>query len=786
MFTDMVGYSALAREDEGLARELVDDQRIIIRDALKLHEGRELQTTGDGFFIEFASAVNAVECAIRIQTELFEKSRYLPEDRRIKIRIGIHIGDIISNGEDLYGNSVNIAARIEPMARPGGICITRQVFEQVNEKIEGIGFKQAGKTSLKNIRGGADLYHVQLPHESLKLKSTSGFNSVWKRFRQQAITAQLNKISLFTSTVASLLLLVFAIAGGLKNVLQEQTMVERFPASSTAPLTDLSSDWLYKTDSMSDWADFDIKKSWQYADIISGKFQLKKPFETSDDYKSPSIVLGMIRDRHRVFLNGHFIGGADRHTDLAMYTFDRRILKAGQNEVLVEAETDRSLNPGLSLIPDVGTSLGEFSEISEKVRSNTIRFHVLRNVYFGLTLTVLAGCFGFLAIRRVPMNFVYCFSILLLSSLHLAYYSPWINETFEYPFVRFLKIAGLSLTALLLIPAYSRVYGWLKTEVVGNFTVLLFSAFSATLLFDGTIAPSVFTDRYNIVINIALAVSLPWLCIMAFQTVRRIAKSERTVSTIIGLAYLISSIFLISSMLVSLKAGVSQMFIPDSVRKHFLDFSLTFPLLFSTFVIGIAIHDYVRQSASAKARRRKDSLVLEAAHVLSKTISVNDAISELQRTTCAFVQATRSTIYVLQDSQTSPTLLAEFSLNNSEVNKENKAKSVLSVSRGVIAYTLKNLTPLLIADIRTDRRFSDAKSEFSRDTESKFHTGSCMIFPLTSNGKVVGAITYADKESLQPFSKDDFEAALQVSTQLALLIDNRRLGEQYEFAKTAT
>ncbi|MBN8542129.1 MAG: GAF domain-containing protein [Deltaproteobacteria bacterium] len=228
------------------------------------------------------------------------------------------------------------------------------------------------------------------------------------------------------------------------------------------------------------------------------------------------------------------------------------------------------------------------------------------------------------------------------------------------------------------------------------------------------------------------------------------------------------------------------MFIPDSVRKHFLDFSLTFPLLFSTFVIGIAIHDYVRQSASAKARRRKDPLVLEAAHVLSKTISVNDAISELQRTTCAFVQATRSTIYVLQDSQASPTLLAEFSFNTSDSAIEHRAKPVLSVSRGVIAYTLKNLTPLLIEDIRTDRRFSDVKSEFSRDADSKFHTGSCMIFPLTSNGKVVGAITYADKESHQPFSKDDFEAALQVSTQLALLIDNRRLGEQYEFAKTAT
>lgn len=784
MFTDMVGYSVLASEDEGMARELVDDQRAIIRDALKLHDGKELQTTGDGFFIEFASAVNAVECAIRIQTEIFEKGRYLPEDRRIKIRIGIHIGDIISNGEDLYGNSVNIAARIEPLARPGGICITRQVYEQVNEKIEGIDFKQAGKTSLKNIRGGADIYQVQLPHENVKPKVSSGFSGVLNRFRQQKPMAQINKASLFTSTMASLFLLVFAIAGGLQNVFQSDT-VDRFPASSSAPLTDLSTEWKYKTDSMPEWADFDIKQSWRYSDLINGKFQLKKSFEASSEYKSPSIVLGIIRDHHRVYLNGHFIGGADRHTDLAMYTFDSRILKAGRNEVVVEAETNRSLNPGLSMIPDVGTTLGEFSEIAEKVRSNTIRFHVLRNVYFGLALAVLAGCFGFLIVRRVPMNFVYCFSILLFSSLHLAYYSPWINETFEYPFVRFLKIAGLSITALLLIPAFSKVYNWQKTEVVGNFTVLIFSAFSATLLFDSSISPSTFTDRYNTVIGIALAMSLPWAILMTFQTGSRLLKREKTISTAFAIAYLLSSLFLISSMLVSLKAGVSRLFIPDSVRRHFLDFSLTFPLMFSSFVVGIAIYDYIQQSKSAKSRRKKDSLVLEAAHVVSKTLSVNDAISELQRTACAFIQATRSTIYVIRDSEASPTLLAEFQLDSNNGIMEQKAKPVLSVSRGVIAYTLKNLTPLLIDDIRTDRRFSNTKSEYSRDTASKFHTGSCMIFPLTSNGKAVGAITYADKASRQPFSKDDFEAALHISTQLALLIDNRRLAERFNFDKIA-
>lgn len=778
MFTDMVGYSSLAREDERMARELVDDQRVIVREALKVHNGRELQTTGDGFFIEFASAVNAVECAVQIQTEIFEKSRYLPEDRRIQIRIGIHIGDILSNDEDLFGNSVNIAARIEPLAQPGGICITRQVFEQVNEKIEGIEFKRAGKATLKNIRGGAEIFHVQLPHQKSKTSTVSALGRRWKHFRQQKTLTQLNKASLLAGTVTSLILLSFAIAGGLGNVFFQENSVERTPAAAESQLIDLSNDWQFKLEADTNWREFDVRKSWRYADEIRGSFKLRKQFDVSNGFKSPSIVLGIIRDKHRVYLNGSLIGGADRHTDLAMYAFDSKLLQEGSNELIVEAETRLTLNPGLSLIPDVGTAIGEFSDISKKVRSNTIRFHVLRNVYFGLSLAVLCGCFGFIALRRVPLNFVYCFSILVFSTLQLAYYSPWINETFDYPFIRFLKTSGLAGTSLLLIPAFSKLYEWAKLEVIGNISVLFFVAFSAALLFDNSIPPSVFIDRYNFVIAAALLISIPWLVVMIYQTSKNLPKKWKTGTGAFSFAYLISSTVLISSMLVSLKAGLSQIFIPDALRSHFIDFSLVFPLLFSCFVIAVAIHDYIKQSLSAKIRRQKDSLVLEVSHLLAKTESVNIAIAELQRATCSFLQATRSTVYTLRESPDASTLVAEFTLNASDSN----AKPVLPINKGVIAYTLKNRTPLLIEDIRTDRRFSDSKSEYSRESDSKFRTGSCMIFPLSSNGKTVGAITFADKESRQPFSKDEFEAALQVSTQLALLLDNRKLSERFEIA----
>ena len=144
MFTDMVGYSSLAREDEQLARELVDEQRAIVRRELQNFHGTELQTTGDGFFIEFASSLDAVECAVAVQTQLHEKNRYLPEERRIRIRIGIHIGEVFADSNsqgDRFGNNVNIAARLEPMARPVGICISRQVYDQVGERLGHLKFK---------------------------------------------------------------------------------------------------------------------------------------------------------------------------------------------------------------------------------------------------------------------------------------------------------------------------------------------------------------------------------------------------------------------------------------------------------------------------------------------------------------------------------------------------------------------------------------------------------------------------------------------------------------------
>ena len=136
MFTDMVGYSALSQRNEALALELLEEHRRIVRDVLPKHGGREVKTTGDGFLIEFSSALAAVQCAVAVQQALHERNQNQPTEQiRIRIRICIHVGDVVARDGDIHGDGVNIATRLEPLAAPGGICVSEDVARQIRNKL---------------------------------------------------------------------------------------------------------------------------------------------------------------------------------------------------------------------------------------------------------------------------------------------------------------------------------------------------------------------------------------------------------------------------------------------------------------------------------------------------------------------------------------------------------------------------------------------------------------------------------------------------------------------------
>ena len=165
MFTDMVGYSALSQRDEALAQELLEEHRALLRALFPRFHGHEIKTIGDAFLVEFASALEAAQCAIEIQRVLSKRNHDVGAGRRIELKIGIHLGDVIHRDGDVYGDGINIASRIEPLAGAGGICVSIDVERQIRSAL-GLSLQKLALTDLKNISVPMELFRVVLPWAS--------------------------------------------------------------------------------------------------------------------------------------------------------------------------------------------------------------------------------------------------------------------------------------------------------------------------------------------------------------------------------------------------------------------------------------------------------------------------------------------------------------------------------------------------------------------------------------------------------------------------------------------
>ena len=165
MFTDLVGFTALGQRNESLALSVLDEQRELLRPVFNRHGGREVKTIGDAFLVDFTSALNAVKCAYEIQKTSREFNDSLPEERRVLLRIGVHLGDIVESHGDISGDAVNIASRIESLADSGGVCLTRQVYDQVQNKFD-LALTSLGLKSLKNVTSSIEVYKMVMPWEA--------------------------------------------------------------------------------------------------------------------------------------------------------------------------------------------------------------------------------------------------------------------------------------------------------------------------------------------------------------------------------------------------------------------------------------------------------------------------------------------------------------------------------------------------------------------------------------------------------------------------------------------
>jgi TolB-like protein len=163
---DVAGYSRMmGADEEGTLAQLKAHRRDLVDPKVNQHRGRIVKTTGDGLLVEFASVVNALHCAISIQRGMIERNAEVPREKQIEFRIGINVGDIIIDDDDIYGDGVNVAARLEGMAEPGGICVSDRVQEDVRGKLDAL-FEDAGERQLKNIARPVRVYRIRLDGEA--------------------------------------------------------------------------------------------------------------------------------------------------------------------------------------------------------------------------------------------------------------------------------------------------------------------------------------------------------------------------------------------------------------------------------------------------------------------------------------------------------------------------------------------------------------------------------------------------------------------------------------------
>ena len=195
---DAVGYSRLMQEDEASTIVTLAESKELMANLIQQYRGRVVDAPGDNLLAEFGSVVDAIECAVKIQKELKAKNAELPDNRKMDFRIGVNLGDVVEEADRIYGDGVNIAARLEGLAEPGGICISRTAYEHVKNKLE-LGYEYLGEHSVKNIAEPVRVYRVLMEPEA------AGKVIGEKRF--------LGKISRRTAIATIITLIV--VAGGL-------------------------------------------------------------------------------------------------------------------------------------------------------------------------------------------------------------------------------------------------------------------------------------------------------------------------------------------------------------------------------------------------------------------------------------------------------------------------------------------------------------------------------------------------------------------------------------------
>jgi|GEM_PF-4594494 len=747
VFIDVVGFSALAEANEKNARDLLREFRELTRQGIKKHHGHEHDTAGDGFFIEFSSAGDALQFGLELQQNLKDRNLTQLPQKQIQARIGLHVGDVLIHQEGVIGHSVNIAARIQSLAPVGGLCLSQQAVDLIGELAVDLKLKKLKPAHLKNISVPLQVYVVDL--------SPPAANFNWGRLRKMGLLDWSNSLRYFTAVVA---LCAFAIL--VVDILQVFSKGPNVKSEISAR-TDLSTEWAFRSNS-GEWQKYAPSRPWDLMDEMQGRYELRHSFYIHGVPREPALVLGLIPEHSRVFLNGQFLGGSDQLTDLAFYSFDSSLLhRDSANELLVQVKSGPSLNPGVTILPNVGSFLGEFADVRSAVVQNTIRYHIFQSIYLSICglvwLLSLVFCFA----SPHNRNYFYVSFYMLLGLLYLAYYSPWVADHFSLEFLRYCKFLAVTSGPFVLLANYFYEFRRHKQEKITNGLLLIWTVGLSLDLFEITRSPTEFLEHGNLILKVAACTSaLIWISGLVLNLGPLKGQKGSNRISFANLAMLFGLLNCIS-----LLGAIRENFLLDlfsqNVHSFLFDLSLFTPFLYSVFVLVVMASISFQKHNLLARRKRRDSLIAEVHQLIREHKNPNQVLEQLQQSICTTLEARRSSIYIL-DSQEKPT---EFVLK-SMLNQNDAARGVVaetaSLTTGLMAYVFANQNSLLIEDVSRDPRL--------KQVNATFQSSSCMIFPLIEAGSLYGVLTLADKRDNEAFTTEDFVLVSEVQNLVAGLI----------------
>lgn len=736
MFTDMVGFSALVHANEGKAKEVVDDMYRIVRESVQRFSGREMDTAGDGFFIEFASAVSAIECAYEIQARIHEHNLASPRERNFQIRIGLHIGDLVEVNGHVIGDDVNIAARLEKLAEPGGIAVSQQLADQVAGKFSGQ-FRKVGYVALKNIAKKVQVLAVQLPWLRKANLEPRSFSRI-KRVTPWFGVVSLVLVSLFLGVNFVGLLLDYIHVDAKKSVHIEQG-------------------WEIQLSPNGLWLPFSPTARFEFADKLDGRYRMRNRFAVDQPIEEPALVLGTISDRYRIYLNGHLVGGANRNSPVEYFIFDKSFLKIGEgeenrNEIEVIATSGPAAWPGIRFIPQVGAFIGEFSHVYSAVIRDRVIFHGRQLATFTLSVFLfLATLLGWLLNPMDRRRAYHAFYMFFCTVLCVYYLAPIFSGQ-PYWIGYMCKIVPLTILPGIMISNYFAARGLKRWEMANNFVFVVGTTSLVGLLLPLIPTPSEFFAMTRWTYWLSTIYGISSTVMIGLSTFRILRDKGATSVALVGLNAMVFN-FLVS---LFAAASVAYLIPPGwaNLRYVLTQLSLAFPLIYAG-VLGVStVVDYTRQNSQA---RRRQAVLLMSRRFLSLLVepsSFSSKLAKVQSLVCEKLGAEKSTILLAKRSSEDQLTLQVASIVRNREHRLITMGDPFSPREGILGYVCERRTPVLIEDIRRDARFASYMNSRCR---MQFYTNSCMLFPLMHKNELVGVLTFADKKDGRAFDQQDFE-----------------------------